>query len=132
VTRRLLIALMLTAVCIALSSCGAKEQVSQTGDFAALAKQFVEQLANGDFSAAVQNFDATMKVGMPPEKLKEAWEGLVGQVGALQKQAGVRMAKEQGFDAAYVTCEFERGKVDVKVVFNGAKEISGLWFVPPR
>ena len=31
-----------------------------------------------------------------------------------------------------LTCEFENGSADLKVVFNRAGQISGLWNVPPQ
>ena len=33
---------------------------------------------------------------------------------------------------ALVTCQFEKAKLDVKVVFNRSRQISGLFFVPAR
>lgn len=120
------------AICTVLCSCGQRRQVVQSPDVAELAGQFVELMAKGDFSTAVRNFDGAMKQAMSAEKLGEAWRSLTTQVGAFQRQAGVRTAKEQGYDVAYVTCEFENGSVAVKVVFDRAKQISGLWFVPPQ
>jgi hypothetical protein len=72
-----------------------------------------------------------MKQAMPAQKLREAWSSLTGQFGAFKRQAGVRTAKEQGFDVAYVTCEFEKGSASVKVVWDRAGQVGGLWVVPP-
>ncbi|NOR16623.1 DUF3887 domain-containing protein [candidate division WOR-3 bacterium] len=115
-----------------LISCGEKEVVPKAGDFTSQAKGFVELFAKEDYSNAVKNFDNTMKGVMTPEKLKEAWQGLLVQAGSFKRQVGVRQTKEQGFDIVYVTCEFEKSRLDIKVVFNNAKEISGLWFVPSQ
>lgn len=115
-----------------LISCGEKEAVPKAGDFTSQAKGFVELFAKEDYSNAVKNFDNTMKGVMTPEKLKEAWQGLLVQAGSFKRQVGVRQTKEQGFDIVYVTCEFEKSRLDIKVVFNSAKEISGLWFVPSK
>lgn len=115
-----------------LISCGEKEAVPKAGDFTSQAKGFVELFTKEDYSNAVKNFDNTMKGVMTPEKLKEAWQGLLVQAGSFKRQVGVRQTKEQGFDIVYVTCEFEKSRLDIKVVFNSAKEISGLWFVPSK
>lgn len=115
-----------------LISCGEKESVPKAGDFTSQAKGFVELFAKEDYSNAVKNFDNTMKGVMTPDKLKEAWQGLLVQAGSFKRQVGVRQTKEQGFDIVYVTCEFEKSRLDIKVVFNSAKEISGLWFVPSQ
>jgi hypothetical protein len=115
-----------------LISCGEKEVVPKTGDLTAQAKGFVELFAKEDYSNAVKSFDNTMKGVMTQEKLKEAWQGLLVQAGFFKKQVGVRQTKEQEHDVVYVTCEFEKAMLDIKVVFNSAKEISGLWFVPSQ
>ncbi len=113
-------------------SCEEKEAVPKTGDLTTQAKGFVELFAKEDYSNAVKSFDNTMKGVMTQEKLKEAWQGLLVQAGSFKRQVGVRQTKEQGFDVVYVTCEFEKARLDIKVVFNSAKEISGLWFVPSQ
>jgi hypothetical protein len=99
-------------------------------DFTGPGRGFVEMLVKGDYAAAVAKFDKTMKGVMPEAKLAEAWLSLLQQVGPFDKIDSVSQKKEQGYDVVYVTCVFERARVNVKVVYNTKKEISGLWFVP--
>jgi hypothetical protein len=68
---------------------------------------------------------------MSSAKLEEAW-GSLSRMGAYRGQAGTRTATERGFEVVYVTCSFENGSVDVKVVFDQQGKVSGLWFVPPQ
>ena len=35
------------------------------------------------------------------------------------------------FTLVYVPCRWERNRVDLKVVYNKAGKVSGLWIVPP-
>ena len=123
----LMLALVLT---ICFISCGEKKNGPKVGDLTPLATGFVESLANEDFANAVKNFDNTMKGVMPEAKLQEAWQGLLAQSGSFKKQTGVRQTQEQGFNIVFVTCEFEKSTLNIKVVFNNTNEISGLWFVP--
>lgn len=129
-----LMAYILLPLCIALLvSCGQpqeKEEISVASDLTPRATEFVTLLAQGDFTNAVVDFDSTMKTAMPPAELQKAWTSLIGQVGSFKKQVSSREAEEMGFDVVYVTCEFEKSQLNIKVVFNDAKEISGLWFVP--
>jgi len=132
-SRRLSVtALSLLAVCLALPSCSPRGRASQPSAVAEPARQFVALLAKGDFATAAASFDATMKQAMPPDKLGEAWGQLTAKLGAFQRQTGVRTATEQGYDVAYVTCAFASANADVKVVFDGAGQISGLWLLPSR
>jgi dienelactone hydrolase len=94
------------------------------------AKAFVSQMAAGEFDKAVGPFDATMSRVLPATKLAEIWSGVVKQYGALQQATDTRTERVQQYTLVFVTCEFERGKLDTKVVFNTKGEIGGLFFVP--
>ena len=96
------------------------------------AEQFVRRLEKGDFSAAVKTFDRTMSEVLPADKLKQTWESLIAQVGALKSQLNTRAERVGEYDVVLVTCQFEKAKLDVKVVFNRSKQISGLFFVPTK
>lgn len=96
------------------------------------AEQFVDRMVKGDFAAAVGDFDPTMTKAMPAPVLKQTWEALVVQCGAFGKRLGFRTEKYQQYDIAYVTCQFEKVAIDVKVVFDPSGKISGLFFVPAK
>lgn len=124
--------LVASLVLVSFISCGEKSDNQKVGDYTPMAEQFVKLLINEEYEKAVQSFDDTMKDALPADKLASVWQNLITQVGPYKKQLGVRQTKEQGYDIVYVTCEFEKNNADIKVVFNNAKEISGLWVVPPK
>jgi len=86
-------------------------------------------MAAGQFDKAVEPFDATMKQALPAEKLKVLWDGLATQCGQFRRATDTTTEKIKQYDVVYVTCEFQRGKLDTKVVFDGNK-ITGLFSVP--
>ncbi len=92
--------------------------------------EFVELLVKQQFSAVTENFDEAMKNALPHEKLEERWKSTIGQMGPFKQQIGVRTEKQLGYDVVFVTCEFEKGYLDVKVVYNDKKQVAGLFFVP--
>jgi dienelactone hydrolase len=96
----------------------------------AQAREFVDLMAKGEFSIAVENFDSVMSKAMPEEKLKVVWQTVIKQAGPFKKQIGTRTETLPKFDIVYVTCHFEKDDLDVKVVFNREKQIAGLWFAP--
>lgn len=125
---RLLDRFVLTACAVLLLHCAVladppDENVEQ-------AKRLVAQMAAGEFDKAVERFDTTMARVLPASKLDELWGGLVKQYGALRKSTETRTEKVKQYTLVFVTCEFERGKLDTKVVFNTKGEIGGLFFVP--
>jgi dienelactone hydrolase len=97
---------------------------------AAAARAFVETLARGEFADAGKTFDETLRATFPTEKLQELWKTLNTQVGALKRVVGARVERVGEYDAAIVTCEFERTGIEVKVVYTSAGQITGLFFAP--
>jgi uncharacterized protein len=103
---------------------------SATADPAALGDQYVDLLVKGDFAGAVARHDTTMQSAMPESKLRETWQTLEKQAGQFKKRLKTRTLKTGGYDVALVTCEFEKTKLDVKVVLNSQGEVAGLFFLP--
>ncbi len=108
----------------------APAQETGGADLKAQARQFVEQLNSGQYDQAVKGFDATMTGAMPANKLRDAWQSLPPRAGVFREIVGVTMVKKGDFDIAVVTCRFEKGNLDVKVVYDTEGKISGLWFSP--
>lgn len=92
--------------------------------------EFVQLLTTGQFTAATENFDETMKNALPAEKLQELWQSTIDQTGPFQKQLGSRTETQDDFDIELVTCQFENGTLDVKVVYNAENQVAGLFFTP--
>jgi uncharacterized protein len=103
---------------------------SKPSDPVSSAKAFVNFLVKNDFSAAEGYFDNNVKAALTEEKLKATWTTLITQAGAFKRQIGTRTEKISGYDAVFVTCEFEKGSIDIKVVFDQAKRVAGLFFTP--
>ncbi|QDV49374.1 alpha/beta hydrolase [Gimesia fumaroli] len=95
-----------------------------------LAREFVKQLEQGEFEKAVQRFDTVMTKALPPNKLEAIWKGVLSQYGSLQRIADSRTEAIKKYQIVFVTCQFERGQLDTKVVFTEQNEIAGLFFVP--
>ena len=102
----------------------------KSGNINTLANEIVERLIQEDFSNVVKNFDSTMNAALPVEKLRNIWKTLKAQVGPAQKQVGARTEKSGQYDIVFVTYQFEKIVLDIKIVFNGTKQIAGLFFAP--
>ena len=122
--RIILITVMCVAVLLA-AGCG-KPSATQ------LAEGMVDSMAKGDFASATKAFDATMKAAMSAEGLGQTWSQLTAQAGAFKSRTGSREAQEAGYQMVYVTCQFEKASLDIKVVIGGSGQVSGLWIVPTQ
>jgi hypothetical protein len=115
------------------ASVTAQQAASPAGDeLEVAARRFVKQMDDGEFEKAVADFDATMTKLVPASKLEQIWNSVIASAGKLKQQAAARKEQVTGYDIILVTCEFERLKLDTKVVFDRKKKIAGLFFVPPK
>ena len=98
----------------------------------ASAQEFVDLLAQGDYTTAEEKLTRQMKAALPASTLEELWSSLQKQAGAFQQQTGTHTDRIQGYDVVFVTCQFEQMPLDVKVVFDASGLIAGLFFVPAQ
>jgi dienelactone hydrolase len=105
---------------------------SQGDELEILARNFIRQLEKEDFSSAAAAFDVAMAKALPPEALQKNWEVLIRQAGPYKRQGACRRQSFERYDILFVTCEFERAMIDVKIALNPQKKISGLFFLPSQ
>src|SRR5205085_2919124 len=101
------------------------------GDPVTRATAFVAALSRGEFAAAVADFDDAMQKALPADKLKTAWESVTQRYGPYQKQTRTRTETKGKLEIVFVTCQFEKMLLDVRVLFDAEKKIGGLQFLPP-
>jgi hypothetical protein len=104
----------------------------ETDALSSQATAFVALLAKEDYKKAVKDFSDAMNEKLPPEKLQELWNAIIAQAGPFKKQAGTRITEIMEYHPVYVTCEFEKVTLDLKVAIDGAKKIAGLSVVPSQ
>lgn len=101
-------------------------------DLETKALTFVNLLVEGKFEDAVKLFNTKMVEALPPKRLKETWNGLIEKVGEFKNVTDTRIVEEKGYRVVYVTCEFVKTSLNIKVVFDEEGKIAGLWFVPAK
>jgi pimeloyl-ACP methyl ester carboxylesterase len=102
----------------------------QKSDLIASARSLVDLLAKEDFQAAVAGFDDTMKSASRPDKLKELWNTITAQMGPFKRQTEVRKERQGPYYFVFVTLEFQKDSLDLKLVYNGAGQVAGMFLVP--
>jgi hypothetical protein len=97
----------------------------------ARATEFVRTLSRDDFAAAVKDFDDTLAKVLPADRLKTVWQGVTGRFGAFKEATDTRVEQRGKLTIVYVVSKFEKAPLDVRVVFDSDKKVSGLQFLPP-
>lgn len=94
------------------------------------AQQIVTSIVQGDFAAVVERLADRLKPLLSAETLRATWQGLEQQVGAFQQQGSASAVLTPQGLVQVVTCLFERGSLDVNVVFNDAGKIVSFTVTP--
>src|SRR5262245_30477187 len=100
-------------------------------DLPARAKAFVLTLSRDDFAAAVKDFDETMTKVLPADRLKTVWQGVTGRFGPFKEATDTRVEQKGKLTIVYVVSKFEKGPLDVRVVFDADQKVAGLQLFPP-
>lgn len=95
-----------------------------------VAKRFGDDLGAGRYKKACENFDATMKGAMPPDRLASMWKGLEGQLGAFKSFGPSVYTKRPDNDYVVMETKFEKQTVWIRLVFDRQARIAGLWVDP--
>jgi dienelactone hydrolase len=93
-----------------------------------LAQNFVGLLLKADFTSATLNFDDQMKAALTESKLQESWQDLILDAGNLLQLHIESTMEMENYRIVIIRCQFQRHNIDVKVIFNENKQISGLNF----
>ena len=94
------------------------------------ARDFINLLVQGQFEQAAQEFDPKLLAAFPADKVAEAWAGLITQAGAFKDIGETIPVQEGGYGVVYVTTNFDKGSVDIKLVYNADGQIAGFFFNP--
>lgn len=101
-------------------------------DVAQAAANFLLLLDKGEYAAAVKQFDETMRMALPAEKLKEVWEGaIVAHFGPLVSLGESKVFEEAGFQIVLLRVNFERDAANARFAFDRTGRIAGFFFLPP-
>jgi uncharacterized protein len=118
------------AILTLFAAAGLAAEDAKPTDHIPKAKAFVTAQAKGDFAAAMKDFDDVMHKASPADKMETAWKLVEKQAGPFRKQLETRQEKTGKYDIVYVTCQFEKTSLDVRVVFTGEGQITGYSFRP--
>jgi dienelactone hydrolase len=72
-----------------------------------------------------------MQKALPTDKLESTWKTIMDQVGAVKKLLPVRTESGK-YDIVFLPCQFEKATLDIKIVFNADKKVTGFFLVPPK
>ena len=96
--------------------------LAQAEDRGAIAEEFVNLLAKGDFSGALKKYNSKVAEDITPQSLAPQWNDIVAEAGSFEEI----LSSKTDDDIVTVTSSFEKGNRDLLVIFNNRNEIVGF------
>jgi uncharacterized protein len=124
---RTLFAVLSVVLVVGLSSVFA-----QDNNLDAQARSLVTAIAARQFDQAEVQFDSTMASVFPADKLSATWDTVIAQAGDFKSILDTRPEELQGYHVIYVTCQFAKNNLDIRVVFDANGQVGGLQVVPAK
>jgi len=100
---------------------------SQTNDPVVTGRRFVALMAAEDFHSAFTLFSARLKTALPETDLRKSWDDVLDQVGGFKQP----LSAESHDGTLCLTCQFARGKREIKLSFNSHGEIKSVFYAEP-
>lgn len=99
-------------------------------EFMQIGNKFVRLMSDGDFAQAVIFYDVAMLNALPEDKLKLTWESVEQKVGVFKEIEKIDFDTAGEYYQINVLCRFESSSLNVRVVLDQEKKVTGLWFLP--
>lgn len=90
----------------------------------------INQLVQGNFLEATNNFSPEMRQNVTAEQLQQVWAALTQQLGEFQQINNVTQETLEGRDAYIFVCQFAKDSLRVRIVVGQDRQIAGLQILP--
>lgn len=94
------------------------------------AEEIFVLLDSGKYTEIARMFDERLSKGLSPQKLGKSWEDLIYQVGPYHGLEQIKVEPYVGSTIVVCTGKFGDLLVDLKFWFNGAGQVTSLYFLP--
>ena len=102
----------------------------QQKDYKAQSEKIFEQIRNHEFSKVTAEFDSSMLAHIDTSRLRMVWDKLLPLTGPFVKVLDISTETNDSSDIVIQHLQFERRKIDFKLVFGTNEKIKGITFLP--
>lgn len=129
---KLIIITALTLSLIFTVACAKTTATPVVEDAESTAEYFVGLLSKDKFDEANKMLAEIMVEGLKKQNLtlEEIWSGVIAQDGKFEEIKEAEVTEEMGYKCVYVTCDFEKISLNIKVVLDKEGKVAGLFFLP--
>ncbi|MFI5262955.1 MAG: alpha/beta fold hydrolase [Candidatus Kapaibacterium sp.] len=99
-------------------------------NYTPVAKKFFESMEQGRYHEAYLMLDTSVTRIVTEQENSEGWKSIMAKLGKLKKQTRSRVEEIKPYTDVFLTCAFDSGTIDIKIVFKETPAIIGYFFVP--
>lgn len=105
---------------------------AQQTDYKAKSAKIFEQIRNREFSSVVALFDTNISKRIDTTRLRSTWDKLLPIAGPFVKVIGIEKDTSDTSNAIIQHLQFEKRKIDFKLVYSQNGKIKGIMFLPDK
>jgi murein DD-endopeptidase MepM/ murein hydrolase activator NlpD len=117
----------LIACVVMVASGSATTEASSADPYRKVLDPMVAAINSGDYEAVRKDFNSVMADALSLERTKAVFTALKAQYGTISQVGEGRPE----FPAMVFPAQFERGRLNIKIVLDEQGKIAGLWFLLP-
>ncbi|MGN8646657.1 DUF3887 domain-containing protein [Gracilibacillus sp. HCP3S3_G5_1] len=106
---------------------GQSAESNESDQIVGIAETFIDQLNEGKFDEATENFDETMAEQLTADDLEAIWNDLNSQLGDFIDQEFNTIEEVDGYQVVLTTGIFNNDDVTFQVTLNENQQISGFY-----
>jgi fermentation-respiration switch protein FrsA (DUF1100 family) len=95
-----------------------------------IAQAVIDNLIAGNYAAAAADFTDEMSAALPPAKLQQVWESVIGQVGSFQEQVSVTSQTVDDYTVFVFALQFESALLDAQLSISADGKVGGFYLRP--
>ena len=103
---------------------------SQKTDPVATAQALLDDMQNARYDAVFARFDANMQAHVSAAQLKQVWESLPPQMGALQQRGAPVVATKDGTTVVGIPLVYANGRLIARIASNAGGKVIGFLIQP--
>ncbi|MEM8530609.1 MAG: YhfC family glutamic-type intramembrane protease [Chloroflexota bacterium] len=94
------------------------------------ATSFIEQLANGEYATATEQFNSEMLEAVSSERLEAIWKDIIARHGSYTGIVETQVETDEQYTRVILTCAFEQDQLNLRLTFTNEQQIAGFFQSP--
>jgi|GEM_PF-5389276 len=120
--------ILISLLCLVISARPSLAQSVSSSD----AKEVATMMQNEEFEQIRAKFTDPLAQKLSADHMKDVWDSVIANLGDLTDIGEPQATQKGSYQIFNVKCTCQNGLITIRVVYNAAGKIDGLWVLPAQ